>query len=77
MTENLESIILEHLRHIRKKMDALESDMADMKARMNGIEHLQRAEFFHLGEVSARHGILLEKIVARLDRMETRLELHE
>ena len=36
--ENVENIILEHLRHIRNRVDQIAEDMQDMKHRMSSVE---------------------------------------
>jgi hypothetical protein len=38
MTENVDNLILEHLRHIRRAVDELRLDMIDIKARMTAVE---------------------------------------
>jgi len=39
MNENVESIVLEHLRHIRARVDQVADDMSDLKHRMSSLEH--------------------------------------
>ena len=41
MTDNVENLILEHLRHIRSKMDAVSLDMSDIKSRVSSLEETQ------------------------------------
>jgi hypothetical protein len=38
MTENVDNLILEQLRHIRRAVDELRLDMIDIKARMTAVE---------------------------------------
>ena len=38
MTESVENLVLEHLRHIRAKVDHIANDMDDLKARMSSLE---------------------------------------
>jgi outer membrane murein-binding lipoprotein Lpp len=38
MTDNVENIVLEHLRHIRSRVDQIADDMSDLKARMSNLE---------------------------------------
>ena len=38
MTENIENIVLEHLCYIRRSMDELRLDIADLKTRVTAIE---------------------------------------
>jgi predicted nuclease with TOPRIM domain len=63
MTE-AESIVLEHLRHIRAAVDGLRDDMRDVKGR--------------LGTLESQYAILsnrLDRLDARVERIERRLEL--
>lgn len=76
--ENLESLVLEHLRHIRGKVDQITDDMGDLKARMSSLESSMIAvkrEVNHGEEVDARQQVSLDKIVRRLERIEQRLEI--
>ena len=78
MTESVENLVLEHLRHIRSKVDHIASDMDDLKARMSSLESsmvLVKREVNHGDEVDARLQVNLDKVLKRLDRIETRLEL--
>ena len=38
MTDNVESLILEHLRHIRAKVDSTADNIDDLKTRMSSLE---------------------------------------
>ena len=38
MNENVESVIIEHLRHIRGRVDRIAEDMSDIKHRMSSLE---------------------------------------
>lgn len=38
MSENVENLVLEHLRHIRSKVDQIADDMIDLKHRMSSLE---------------------------------------
>ena len=75
-----ENIVLEHLRHIRAKVDQTADDVRDLKSRMSSLEESMvsvRYEVVHCAEVDARQQLSLDKIVQRLDRIERRLDLHE
>lgn len=39
MAENVENLILEHLRHIRGRVDQIADDMSELKHRMSSLEH--------------------------------------
>ena len=75
-----ENIVIEHLRHIRSKVDQTADDVRDLKSRMSSLEESMvsvRYEVVHCAEVDARQQLSLDKIVQRLDRIERRLDLHE
>ena len=38
MNENVENLVLEHLRHIRGRVDQIADDVGDLKQRMSGLE---------------------------------------
>lgn len=73
MAENVDSIVLEHLRHIRKGVDDLRLDMADLKSRGTAMEILMGQIVNLLAAQSAR----MDRIEERLGRVERRLELAE
>ncbi len=78
MAENVENLILEHLRHIRGRVDQIAEDMNDLKHRMSGLETnmvLVKREVNSGDETDARQQVSLDKIVERLQRIERRLEL--
>lgn len=78
MSDNIGNLILEHLRHIRGKVDQIASDMDDLKARMSSLEASMvsvKREVNHGDEVDARHQVSLDKLSKRIERIETRLEL--
>ena len=78
MTENVESLILEHLRHMRAKIDGIADSMDDLKARMTSLEGSMigvKREVNHGDETDARLQVSVDKIMKRLERIENRLEL--
>ncbi len=78
MTEQRDSLVLEHLRHIRSRVDQIADDMGDLKQRMSGLEsgmNLVRREVVQGDEIDARQQITLDKLQTRIERMERRLEL--
>lgn len=78
MAENVENLILEHLRHIRGRVDQIAEDMNDLKHRMSGLETtmvLVKREVASGDETDARQQVSLDKIVERIQRIEKRLEL--
>ena len=78
MTENVESIILEHLRHIRVRVDRNAEDMLDVKQRLSSLEqsmvHVKR-ELVSGDETDARQQVSLDRLADRIERIERRLEL--
>ena len=80
MTADIESLVLEHLRHIRTRVDQIADDMSDMKLRMSGVESamvLVKREITHSDETAARQQVALDKLASRIERIERRLELSD
>ena len=80
MSENLENIVLEHLRHIRSRVDQIADDMSDLKHRMSSLESAMvtvKHEVAHGDETDARQQVTLDKIIDRIQRIERRLELND
>jgi chromosome segregation ATPase len=85
MADEPDNLVLEHLRHMRKVLDKLETDVADLKPRILGFEttmgHVM-AQMGHLQvQIASQTGRLdrmdgrLDQIEGRLDRIEKRLDL--
>lgn len=78
MTENIESLVLEHLRHMRAKIDGVADGIDELKARMSSLESAMVAvkrEVNHGDETDARQQVSLDKLLKRIERIESRLEL--
>ncbi len=78
MIENMENLVLEHLRHIRAQVDGLRDDVKDLKYRMASLEQgmaLVKREVQLGDETDARQQLALDRIVERIERIERRLEL--
>ena len=76
--ENIESLVLEHLRHIRGKVDQISEDIDDLKARMSSLESSMvtvKREVNNGEDVDARQQVSLDKILRRIERLEARLEI--
>jgi hypothetical protein len=71
MTGNVESLILEHLKHIRGKVDAITLDVADLKSRASSLEEMQGQLFVMMGGLGKR----MDRFDERLGRIEKRLDL--
>lgn len=82
MTDNVENLVLEHLRLLRNELRDFrhrhDEDMADLKQRMTtlerGIAGMKRdgAEMY---DDHARQQAVIDRLAERVDRIERRLEL--
>lgn len=75
-----ENIVLEHLRHIRTKVDKTADDVADLKTRMSRLESAMlsvKREVADGFEAEIRQQTTLDKLAERIQRIERRLELNE
>jgi uncharacterized protein (UPF0335 family) len=78
MTENAESVIIEHLRHVRGRVDRIAEDMSDIKHRMSSLEPamvLVKREVAAGDETDARQQLSLDRLSDRIERIERRLDL--
>jgi chromosome segregation ATPase len=71
MTDNIESLILDHLRHIRGRVDKFSDDMDDLKLRVGSLE--EHASLLHT-DIAILHK-QLDQHGKRLERIERRLEI--
>ena len=71
MAPETENIVLEHLRHIRGQIDRVADDVSELKTRMGRLEIGLAQVHVTLAEHSNRD----DRIEARLDRIEKRLNL--
>ena len=78
MIESLDSLIIEHLRHIRGRVDQIADDVTDLKHRISGLETamvLVKREVTASDETDVRLQMSIDKLVERIQRIEKRLEL--
>jgi uncharacterized protein (UPF0335 family) len=78
MTDAVENSIIEHLRHIRGRVDRIAEDMGDIKHRMSSLESamvLVKREVSAGDETDVRQQLALDRLVDRIERIERRLEL--
>ena len=78
MTENVENLIVEHLRHIRGRVDRIAEDMGDLKHRMSSLESamvLVKREVSAGDETDARQQVTLDRLLDSIDRIERRLDV--
>ena len=73
MPEAVENRILEHLRHIRARVDQVAEDMGTMKLRLSSLE--SQVAGLH-GDNAIAHQ-RMDRIESRLERIERRLDLYE
>lgn len=78
MTEQIDSIILEHLKAIRAELAEIKADTSDIKLRLHSVDtsviELRRNDV-HLFEDDARQQVTLDRLLDRIQRIEKRLEL--
>ena len=77
---NVESLVLEHLRHIRARVDQIADDVGELKMRMGNVEAGiagVRREVLQADETDIRQQMTLDKLTARVERIERRLDLVE
>ena len=73
MTAEEHNLVLEHLRHIRARVDRTAEDVQDLKVRMASIE--TKLAHMHADDVNQIHRI--DRIEVRLERIEQRLDLYD
>jgi len=71
MTEEIDNIVLEQLRHIRAGVDGLRETIADHGVRLSAIEEHTGQELVQLAALNKR----MDRFDERLSRIERRLEL--
>ena len=79
MTENVENLILEHLKRIQAEQTSARERDAEILARLphieSGIARIARDESMNYGEIiQDRHSV--DKLKERIERIERRLELN-
>jgi len=78
MAHEPESIVLEHLRHIRRVVDKAETDVGELKSRVTSFEPTMghvKAQIGHLQAQIASQTGRIERIEGRLDHIELRLDV--
>jgi archaellum component FlaC len=78
MAENLDSLVLEHLRHIRGKVDQIADDVSEVKHRISSLEgnlgSLKKDSANQQDDIYHQNAVI-DSIKDRLNRIESRLEL--
>ena len=78
MTDNVENLILEHLKRFQSALDRIERRLEEHSARLTHLESSVALIMQHLANFSAAHAaqqVAIDRINNRLDRIERRLEL--
>lgn len=78
MSDQPTSIILEHLRAIRAEIAAVKDDTREIKMRLTNVEATQGTILQHIGHLSstiAQQQLSFDRLTARVERIENRLEL--
>jgi soluble cytochrome b562 len=78
MSENIDNLILEHLKRMQSEMAEMRRDTAEIKGRLGSIEsgvaRIGRDEAGNYAEIiENRH--MFDRLAERIDRIEKRLEL--
>ncbi len=78
MTDNVENLVLEHLRHIRNRIDRVADTVDDIKSRLTSLEITTagiRRDLAHMyGDIVEQH-VRVDQLTARIERIERRLDL--
>ena len=78
MTENVENLILEHLKRFQATLERVEGKQDEMFTRIANLEGAVAAVMQHLGGLAAADAaqqLAIDNVSRRLDRIERRLEL--
>ncbi len=80
MTDNVENLVLEHLRALRAGQDRIENELQDIEGRLSAVEtglNGVRRDLVALAEADVRLQITVDRLSERSARIEGRLELRE
>ena len=77
MSDNVDNLVLEHLRALRGGQDRIESELREIGARLTSLEACTagRRDGAHNYEEIIRQQSSIDQIKARIDRIERRLEI--
>lgn len=71
MSTEMDNLVLEHLRHIRGKVDRIAEDIETVKLRLNSVERSVAGFHDDLAIISRR----LDQVDSRMNQVETRLDI--
>jgi hypothetical protein len=80
VSDNVDNIILEHLKRFQAKLDRIEQKLDEQTMRMGNVEvslAAVRRDLGHGDEVRAEQSVRLDHLSQRIDRIERRLELKD
>lgn len=80
MTDNVENLVLEHLRAIRGDMARMERKLDETISRLGRLELAVaglRRDMAHTDEAAAEQSVRIDHLAERVERLERRLELRE
>jgi septal ring factor EnvC (AmiA/AmiB activator) len=80
MTDKVENLVLEQIRHIRGAVDRIEQKLSDVTVRVSHLEHQLAGVHTELGHVHtelAHMNVRLDRHDKRFERIEKRLDLVE
>lgn len=82
MTDNVDNLVIEHLKALRSELKdlraAMHGEFKDVKARLGALEAGQASVIQHIGHLGssiAGQQVAIDRMSERLDRVEHRLEL--
>jgi len=78
MTEEVENLILEHLKRFQASQDRIEHELKEVKSRLATLEVGQGSLLQHLGNLAssiAQQQVSMDRTGDRIERIEKRLEL--
>ena len=78
MVDNVENLILEHLRAMRADISTIKDDMREVKQRLTSLEvsvASLRRDNAHLFLDSAEHNARYDRLSERVERIERRLDI--
>ena len=78
MSDNIDNLVLEHLKRFQSGQDRIERDLKEIKTRLGAVESVQGSILQHIGHLSssiAAQQISFDRMNERIDRIEHRLEL--
>ena len=77
MTDNVESLVIEHLRLMRSEIGSIKDDVREIKTRMGSIENTLasvKRDIADLYTEVAGQNVRYDRMVDRVERIEKRLE---